>query len=1810
MSTPLRFDVVGALGWVKSGIDESIANASRFLCDLAENTADNDASGKAAEALHQSAGALQLLGLEGCSCVMREIEKFILEVPMTESIQNADSIKSVIGALTSLSNYLVDISCGQSDIPILLYPRYESLAGLNGRTDISMSELFFPPLDVLPPAHPDARNASSEELAQIVATERAEFQRGLVTWLRGDQNGLAGMSSALAAVEQHQGEPNQRAFWWIAGGFVDLLQNSTGTPAPELKKLFSRIDRQFARLASGEPHVAENLLRDMLFWIGQESSNVARAHEIQQHYELLRLTLISPGSDIEGRFFEYARGILDATHEAWSRYNTEMNEDVASVRVRLRKLPKAIAPLHNSALDSLSRAMARAADKLPPRASEAAGLAGDITMALARSRSLLTDLENALSKNAVDPNVSSKPGIEMQNPVDEVAVPVSHSETINDPAPATDDAELVRMLAHEMRVNLNRAEEFLERFFQDHALRGNLVEVYALLRQVHGALEIAGPEGDLPILGRCLRLIAQFQRDNYSPSATEIDALVHDLSSLNSHFAASEKGESISSSPVPLPPSVSETFEIDAPIPSVESLIGAELKKTQALLHTWDESPDDVHARAELRDTLEHIRNDAELVADFALEAQAEQTLVALDASVRLPSDELVHAIETMTMQVLPHDVLLHTDQAPQHQNHGDDEMLEVFLDEAREVISQGRNKLDRVQTDTASIGVLTEIRRGFHTLKGSSRMVQLVDFGEVAWTAEQALNRWLEGGAPASESLRDFIHRAYEYFSNWVESIASKTPLEIDRDTLAPEALSLTSNSTVDTTDEPEIASANYEDEDIQIEQTQTVQVSSSLREIFLAEAAQLLTTLHDEIKLWGAEGAGPPSEPFVRAAHTLAGISRSTAQPNTAGLAAALEQWVLQLVVNRQVAQPAAVELMTRTYHQLAAMVGAFRDGGNAVGAEELIHQIDKAASPAEQLDIFASALEQTSAMATGGSGRRNIKDDLDVDLLPVFLEEAETLIPVVGESLRNWNAKPSDFEAVQALQRALHTFKGSARMVGALRLGELVHQIESEVNDAAEGLGLTPELHEALQAKFDRVNDAVDRLRAGDGMATALAQTQTMRALPSVEGGATLRMLAVLEREETLRPVPHLQAPRADTSMLDMGGALEAAISASFPPNDLIIASLEQSEVPTSVNSRGPDAVTPVEQSQLRALIRVAADDVDMMVNQAGEVNIARTRVENEMRLMRGGYHDLTQNMLRLRQQLREIEIQAESQLQSRQQQATARDVTFDPLEFDRFTRFQELTRMMAESVNDIGVVQQSILKSLDEADSALLSQARTSFDLQQQLMSVRMVPFANVADRFYRIVRVTARELGKRAELDLHGAKVELDRGVLERITAPMEHLLRNALTHGIELPSEREASGKAPDGRIQIELEQQGNDVVINLSDDGKGINVDDIERTAIARGIIHAQHNLSRRQLIELIFTSGFSTATQITELAGRGVGLDVVRSEITALGGRVEVSSEVGKGTRFTIYLPLTLAIAEALLVRAGNRKYALPTAIVRQVQRFTPEALAVIQSIRELSWGGEGYRFIYLLDLFGQRDVSAEERRFSHVILLRSGGQRLAIQVDELIGIRQVVVKSIGSQLAMVSGLIGATVLADGEIVLIVNPVTLGQSVAAEANPNITQRQLLRQDKPNLAPRKVPTIMVVDDSITVRKISERALSREGYQVVLAKDGLDALEKIRETMPDLMLVDIEMPRMDGFDLTRSIRSNPTTQSIPIIMITSRTAEKHRRHAMQLGVNIYLGKPYTDEDLLKSISALMVERDERDSFNAPAVRGDVVQSLH
>jgi chemosensory pili system protein ChpA (sensor histidine kinase/response regulator) len=1018
----------------------------------------------------------------------------------------------------------------------------------------------------------------------------------------------------------------------------------------------------------------------------------------------------------------------------------------------------------------------------------------------------------------------------------------------------------------------------------------------------------------------------------------------------------------------------------------------------------------------------------------------------------------------------------------------GDPELLAIFLQEADEVLRNIDAAVPLCRQQPNDLESLTTMRRGFHTLKGSGRMVGLMDLGELAWEIEQLLNKWLEKKQPATAELLALIGYARASFSGWIKALREGSLNgEIDGAELVERARRLKAGEMPSEAAAPEL----------------------TFLEIYFREAAEHVAALEAEFARWRAAPGSDASHEFMRAAHTLHSSSGTAEFPAIAELAAALEQWVPYA---RQAKAPGEAEIIAEAIARLREMTQAAARGEAPAEAsaqtgrlKELTARLASNPPPLERTVPIAAHAAPDAAPKAGGREKRVMRDDIDEQLLPVFLEEAQQLVPAIGGDLRDWKADPADDKVSQSLRRALHTLKGSARMAGAIRLGELTHLMESRIEAAIEAGQFPATLFADLEEKMDRLSLDVERM-----------------------GGAPAKVPARVEAKPRA-PAPATTAPRQSAS----------------------------------------------------AMLRVNADTLDQLINEAGEVSIARSRVEAELRAMRQALNDLSESVARLRGQLREVEVQADSQMQSRLSVLGEHRSEYDPLEFDRYTRLQELTRLMAESLNDVLSIQQGLARNLGESDSALLQQARTSRDVQQELMRMRAVPFSNLNERLFRTVRQTARELGKKVELRIEGADVDLDRSILERIGAPLEHMLRNALAHGLEMPAERLAAGKAETGRIGITLRQESNEIALIVSDDGAGIDVELLHQKAIDKGVVPAGAALGESERLQLVFASGLSTAETVTELAGRGVGMDVVRNEISAIGGRVDIATARGAGTTFTIYLPLTLAVTQAVLVRAGASLYAVSTAMVEQVLRLKADDMSRLCAAKQVEFQGRSYPLYALQHLFGAPGAG-EIQGYNSVLLLRSGIQRIALHVDGLLGNHEIVVKHVGAQLARLPWIAGATVLADGSIVPIVNPVVLAQRARGAIFDTTTLVPPLAAGEEK---RAAPLIMIVDDSLTVRKITSRLLEREGYQVVTAKDGIDALEQLRDTLPAVLLVDIEMPRMDGFDLTRNVRGDPRTKNIPIIIISSRTAEKHRNQAASLGVNAFLGKPYQEAELLQHIGA-------------------------
>jgi chemosensory pili system protein ChpA (sensor histidine kinase/response regulator) len=611
-------------------------------------------------------------------------------------------------------------------------------------------------------------------------------------------------------------------------------------------------------------------------------------------------------------------------------------------------------------------------------------------------------------------------------------------------------------------------------------------------------------------------------------------------------------------------------------------------------------------------------------------------------------------------------------------------------------------------------------------------------------------------------------------------------------------------------------------------------------------------------------------------------------------------------------------------------------------------------------------------------------------------------------------------------------------------------------------------------------------------------------------------------------------------------------------------------------------GREPSAPVERQEMA---RVDADLLDKLLNISGEASISRSRLEQQLGSIDFNLGELSRTVTRLKEQLRSLEIETEAQILHRHEDEGGHRSEFDPLELDRYSSIQQFSRALAETANDVASIQQLLENLAKDAQNLLQQQARTITELQNGLMRTRMVPFQRHVQRLARIVRQAASDTGKRVELVVEGASGELDRQVLERMLPPFEHMLRNAVVHAIETPEERARRGKPPVGRILLELHREGAEVMVRLTDDGAGMNLEAIRAKGRALGLVPAGRTLSDGDAMQLILEPGFSTAGSLTQQAGRGVGMDVVATEIKRLGGALHMETKAGEGSVFTIRLPFTLAISHALVVRTGEEFYALPLPTVEGVLRLSKAEVAAHlgRDAAMFDYGGQKYRFQYLAAFVGLEPSSLPEQDVTiPVVLVRAGEHSTGLVADELVGSREIVVKSVGPQISGIRGISGATILGDGRIVIILD---IGALVRAEwrgraALPTIHRE---KEDRRTFA-------LVVDDSITVRRVTQRLLERNGMRVLTARDGMDAVAMLQDNVPDIILLDIEMPRMDGYEVAAHVRNDARLKDVPIIMITSRVGEKHRARAIELGVDDYLGKPYQEAELLDAITPLVERR--------------------
>jgi chemosensory pili system protein ChpA (sensor histidine kinase/response regulator) len=1146
-----------------------------------------------------------------------------------------------------------------------------------------------------------------------------------------------------------------------------------------------------------------------------------------------------------------------------------------------------------------------------------------------------------------------------------------------------------------------------------------------------------------------------------------------------------------------------------------------------------------------------------------------------------------------------------------------DEEMVEIFLEEAVDILDSAGQALERWLSEPDNTMPLSSLQRDLHTLKGGARMAAIRPIGDLGHELESLYEGLVDRRYNYSPALGSLLQQSHDRLAQMLDQLQARQPLVSGDDliqairqfrrgdmpqslsaavaqvepalddelvesikTLEPDSFELPPLALVEDEivldeapqAEPEAGVPLIDEVELVLPEDELPPLAEAivesepepqgtlanwheerdpeLVEIFLEEGFDIIDSAGAALQRWMANVDNSIElEALQRDLHTLKGGARMAEIREIGDLAHELEFLYEGLGGGRLRASQELFTLLQACHDRLAEMLEAVRGQRAVPQGHALIETIKRfRVNPDEQLSM-PSAVQLRAVVESDEA------EEADSDILDIFLEEGDDLLETMEAAIGRWEEQRDDVSAIDEMLRTLHTLKGCARLAGQKRLGDLSHDLEQHLSEALQQGAPWPEsLLLDVQSGFEGLQNELDVLRQ--------------------------RLSASLGDE------PVVTEPAAAPA----NNLLNPIIAASDVPSQL-----QAPKVLPFVQRAQEAALEAASRRAPQELVKVPAELLEGLVNLAGETSIFRGRVEQQVSDVGFTLSEMEATIDRVRDQLRRLDTETQAQILSRYQAEAERAgyEDFDPLEMDRHSQLQQLSRALFESASDLLDLKETLAAKNRDAETLLLQQARVNTELQEGLMRTRMVPFDRLVPRLRRIVRQVAGELGKQVEFVVGNAEGEMDRTVLERIVAPLEHMLRNAVDHGIEPTAVRRDVGKPETGTIRLNLGREGGDIVLTLDDDGGGIRLDAVRRKAIERGMMDADSDLTDHEILQFILEAGFSTAEKVTQISGRGVGMDVVHSEVKQLGGSMSIDSAVGQGTRFTTRLPFTVSVNRALMVYSGEDLYAIPLNTIEGIVRVSPYELEAYYApdAPRFEYAGQAYELKYLGDLLnnGQQPKLVGQSLPLPVILVRSSEHAVAVQVDSLAGSREIVVKSLGPQFAGVHGISGATILGDGRVVVILDLLATIRVLHAHLQNQLMPRLASRQAAANeeVEADRPPLVMVVDDSVTVRKVTSRLLERNGMNVVTAKDGVDAIAQLQEHRPDIMLLDIEMPRMDGFEVATLVRHDERLKDLPIIMITSRTGEKHRERAMSIGVNQYLGKPYQESLLLDTIAQLV-----------------------
>ena len=1781
-------------------LDEARAQLEQFV----DGGANKQTLLRCAELMHQSHGALKIAEIHGAALLAEEMEETCRHLASTTDQDAIDQgIETLVRAMVQLPAYLDRLMSGGKDLALVLLPLLNDLRRHRGRSLMSEGSIF---LLNQTPTFPDAGldpgvNLSDADVAafkRLVSGFRIEFQAALLGWIRdqdSDEN-LRELVRVSRELENIAALEPVRQFWFVLTGVLEALKEKGLEGTVPLKRLVGQADRQLKRLQdSGETAFVEappvELLNSLLYYAARAKIENERLLSIRSTYGLGEIVseeeqLASAREGLAGPSAKLMQAVAEAIKEDLGSVKDVLDifvrtgmENIKDLELQLDMLKKISDTLGVLGLKEASDAIQAQTQSLK---SIVDSNSTPETAVLEQVAATMLDVEDALDTELVK---SALPG---------------EGESESGDSAATQLRQATASVVGECIVNLARIKEAI--------------------------VALVNHPGDVRVL------------DQVGPQLKGITAGLMMLGKTRAVGVAERIGEIVSSRLAP----------------GVEPL--------SAML--TERLADSVVSLEYYLETISAARRDPWYMLE-----NAERCLDLLDSASRVPDEEelsaRVEALEAEADSDAPSTATItrHPAVMKSETDRPDPELVEIFIEEAKEEIVGIRRHLPVWRENRDDFDALVAARRSFHTLKGSGRMVGAEVIAEFAWSVENLLNRIINQTLESNDEIVEYLERAVDLLPELVEQLEVGTEPSADVDALTQEASALAEGSPTQmfeaiAPEDSAFVNVVPQEPDTGEADTDAPQMDPVLADIFVKEMRGHLVTIRESVET--IESSAAPAvveEPLFRASHTLLGSANMAGFEPAIVLTEPLATYLARLFETEGRLEEEGLAALTETADTLERMA-------DSLSAKEEFS--DDTVALIERLQALVSAqppeAEDTQPPPVAE------KVDFDPEIAAIFADEAAELLESAELALEDLQSDEPSPDRFVELQRLLHTLKGGARMAGISAMGDLSHSLEDLVTWLSDSGDAAPAgVVDLVQRSLDELHRMRDSVSAGQHVADLPDILEEIR---GVVGGGEASAEPVLEDDQTdasptLFAVPDSpdrseeevddevegvsdEEPATEEVVEEQEEQLEA--DADEPAAELVDESLEEQdedvveesdaetteaiteetteavagehvedapeesvleavaeastagavdELPDEISdeeqlevvaedeqAEEPDRVVESEPAQQlssgQELVRVDADLLDSLLNGAGEISIFQSRLNQQAHSFDFSLRELSQTVVRLREQLRNLEAETEAEILHRHQQDAEEDEDFDPLELDRYSNIQQLSRALAETASDVASINDLLQDLSNETDTLLTQQARVTTEVQDGLMQTRMVPFQRHVPRLARIVRQAAAEAGKSAELIVEGASGELDRQVLECMLPAFEHLLRNAVVHGLESPQKRRESDKDESGQVTLKLKREGSEVLVEVSDDGSGLDLDAIRRKAREQGLLSEGEEISDVDAAELILVPGLTTAGELTQTAGRGVGMDVVNNEIKNLGGSMRIETTPGEGTRFLIRLPYTLAITNALIVKVGEETFALPLPTVEGVTRVPKDSLLQMLTEDEptVDYGGIQYRIQHLGTYVGAAPSAFPEDDSSvALILVRAGDNSAALLTDSLEGSREVVVKTLGSQIASVRGVSGATILGDGRIIVILD---MGTLVRSQADFDTAQRA----PEPDVIDEQV-TALVVDDSITMRRVTQRLLERHGVRVLTARDGLDAISVMQDHDPDIILLDIEMPRMDGYQFATHVRNDAKHKDVPIIMITSRTGEKHRARAIEIGVNDYLGKPYQEGQLTKAIENLL-----------------------